>query len=332
MQNAMVFCVECGCKTQYSVSSSRENATVRGVTFSYVETHAHCKNCGSLVYVPEINDTNVLSREEGYRKAEKLITVLELRGLLEKYNIGAGPLSKLLGFGEITINRYIGGQLPSRKHSDILLQLRASHKMMDEYLEKGKDRITNVAYTKCREAIDRLSHLYGEGKIEIVTRYFLYKAVDITPMALQKLLYYAQAFFHALFHKDLFCDDCQAWAFGPVYPNTYYQYKDFGYNPIDKPSDVFDDDFDELTTKEISLLDAIIDSFGCYSGIVLSKITHNERPWIEARGSLQPQDRSETIIDRNTINEYFDSIVSQYQIVNPCDINKYCVEMLEHIR
>ena len=37
--------------------------------FSYVEALALCKECGDELYVPDINDRNVQSREAAYRKA-----------------------------------------------------------------------------------------------------------------------------------------------------------------------------------------------------------------------------------------------------------------------
>ncbi len=327
-----VYCIKCGCERPYSVASSREEISIKGVVFSAVLMSAHCRECGEEVYVPEINDENVKSREAEYRRAAKLITVEEVDGILKKYNIGACPLAKLLGFGDITITRYLDGQLPSRANSDILLRILASHKTMEEYLEKGKDKITAIAYQKCRGALDNLLQLYGEGKIELVTRYILFKAKDITPMALQKLLYYAQAFYSAIFGEDLFTDDCQAWAYGPVFPDIYYRYQDYGYNPIERPTDIFEEDFSELTTKEISLLNAVIDSFGNCSGGMLSSITHNERPWIEARGNLLPSDRSMTIIKRDTIKRYFRDVVIQYHILNPCDIEKYCDAMRKQVK
>ena len=321
------FCIECGCKTHYRVSSSVEKITVRGVTFSYTELRADCEDCGNEVYVAEISDENVLYREEGYRRAAKLITVAEVNELLAKYNIGAGPLAKLLDFGDVTINRYVAGQLPSRRHSDLLLKLRASHTAMEEYLENGREKITPAAYAKCRAAIDNISILYGKGKIELAARYLICKSADITPMALQKLLYFAQAFFYALFGNEFFPDDCQAWAHGPVFPDIYYKYKEYGSDPIGKPTDDLSEDFDKLNTREISLLDAIIGSFGLYSGLVLRDITHKERPWLEARGDLNPEDRSVAIIKRETINKYFNDVVKKYEIVNPCDISKYCEAM-----
>lgn len=331
MSTNTVYCINCDEKTTYTVKCQRVEMTVRGTTFSYVEQSAYCAVCGEQVYVPEINDLNVVSREEAYRKAAHLITIPEINQIMKKYNIGAGPLAKVMGFGEVTINRYIGGQLPSKEHSALLLEVLSSHKIMEKRLEENKNYLKPVAYSKCRAAIDQLSVLYGQKRIEVVTRYMLTKAVEITPLALQNLLYYAQAFFHALYNEPLFPDDCQAWALGPVYPDIYYRYKDYGYNPIEKSLPEDENDFSELTTRELSFLDAIVDIFGMYSGQVLSKITHNEQPWIEARGSLLPSDRSVTVIKRDTIDAYFKRVVDKYQIISPRDIMSYCSDMVSQI-
>ena len=78
-----------------------------------------------------------------------------------------------------------------------------------------------------------------------------------------------------------------------------------------------------MTTKEIELLDTIISSFGCYSGKVLSRMTHIEKPWIIARGSLQPEDRAIITIDKSIIRQYFDEMVRKHSIINLCDISNY---------
>jgi putative zinc finger/helix-turn-helix YgiT family protein len=320
-------CTDCGCKTAYTVKSQLDELTVRDITFTYVEHIAYCEQCGQRVYVPEISDENAQSREDAYRKAAKLITVSEINEILEKYSIGAGPLAKILGFGDVTINRYIAGQLPSKSHSEKLLEIRASHKKMEEYLESNKELISPVAYNKCRTALDQLNNIYGDSKIEIVARYMLSKSVEITPLALQKMLYYAQAFFQALFKRPLFTDACQAWAHGPVYPDVYYKYRDFGYDPIKLPELEFNDDVSGLSISEINLLDAIIAAFGRYSGTTLRWMTHNEQPWLKTRGSLHPTDRCVTVISNDLINSYFDTIVQEYNIINPCDIARYSEDM-----
>lgn len=332
VENKRTFCVNCDEKTEHEVKTRRVELTARGVTFSYVEQYAVCAVCGEEKYVGEVSDANIAPREEAYRKAAGLITVEQIGQILEKYNIGAGPLAKLLGFGDVTINRYVGGQLPSKAHSDLLKEVLSSHDVMGKYLEENKDRITSVAYAKCRAAVNKISVLYGRDKIALVARYMLHRAEEVTPMVLQKLLYFAQAFFRALYRTDLFTDDCQAWAYGPVYPDIYRMYSDCGWNPISMPAMGETEDFSEFTTREIVLMNAVADIFGMYSGGVLSRITHNERPWIETRGNLLPNDRSAATIDKKLIDDYFKKVVEKYQIINPCDISRYCDDMVAKLR
>ena len=326
-----VFCIQCGKDVVYTVCAKRVETIIRDVKISYVELTAKCPVCGEEVYVPEINDANVQSREDAYRTAMHIITKEEIEEILEKYNIGAGPLAKVLGVGDVTINRYLLGQLPSKAISERLYMIKADRKYMRECLEQNKEKITIAAYEKCIKALDDLDALLGTSKIELVTRYILSRSFDITPLALQKLLYYAQAFFHAIFGDELFIDDCQAWAYGPVYPDVYYRYKPYGYDPIMISPDDSQTAINSLTAKEKSFLDAIVHTFGYYSGTVLRDFTHSEQPWLEARGNLRPEDRCMNIISRDTINSYFDTMAKKYGITDPQDIGKYCAAKLNKV-
>lgn len=327
----IAFCLNCGGEENYRVHSCRAEATIRGITFSYVKSRAHCAVCGEEVYIPIINDLNAQAREDAFRKAAGLITVDEIQRILKKYNIGAGPLAKALGFGEITINRYMSGHLPSKQNSDTLLEVLGSHKVMEQFLEANREAVGSVAYLKCRAELDKLNELYGSKKIEVVIRYLLRKVSDVTPLALQKMLYYAQSFYYALFGTELFTDPCQAWAHGPVYPDVYYKYREYGYDPIEAPTLDSDETTGELTIRETEFLNSIIAAFGCYSGTVLRKMTHSERPWQNARAGLLPEDRCVTEIDRADIHAYFSQVIEKYQIINPCDIKKYSEAMCENI-
>jgi hypothetical protein len=150
----VAYCISCDEKTEYIVKACKRDIIVKGVAFSYVHQTAYCTKCGDELFVPEINDENVQSREDAYRKASGLITVSEVNQILNTYCIGAGPLAKVLGMGEIVINRYVGGQLPSKENSAHLLDILSSPQQMSYYLEKNKEKISGTAYRKCREALD----------------------------------------------------------------------------------------------------------------------------------------------------------------------------------
>lgn len=54
----------------------------------------------------------------------------------------------------------------------------------------------------------------------------------IDPMKLQKLLYYAHAWWLAGTDEGLFPEDIEAWPWGPVVRDIYTQFSDFGHEPI----------------------------------------------------------------------------------------------------
>ena len=328
MEKTKAFCIECGEERDYNIRTELVEIEVNGVTFSYNEQSAFCAECGEELYVPEINDRNVEAREEAYRKAAGLITTRQIDTIMDRYDIGVKPLSLLMGFGEVTISRYQAGSVPSKANSDQLFKVLASREEMRKCLRVNGTKLTKIARKKCEDAINRLDDLYDKNKINVAARYLIYKTSDVTPLALQKMLYYAKSFYHAIFGGVLFEDHCQAWVHGPVFPDVYEKYREYGYNPLDKALDVSEEEFLDLTEKETALLDAIVQTFGKYSGGILRNITHAEKPWLMARGDLAPEERSDAELDESIIEDYFAEVVEKYHIINPCDIKKYCDVMI----
>lgn len=50
----------------------------------------------------------------------------------------------------------------------------------------------------------------------------------VSNLRLQKLLYFVQAQFLVTTQRACFCDEMEAWDFGPVVPNVYHVYKAYG--------------------------------------------------------------------------------------------------------
>ncbi|MDT2255436.1 DUF4065 domain-containing protein [Paenibacillus larvae] len=49
---------------------------------------------------------------------------------------------------------------------------------------------------------------------------------------LQKLCYYAYSFYLAIYEKKLFDDNFEAWVHGPVNPQLYTEYREYGWQEI----------------------------------------------------------------------------------------------------
>ncbi len=328
-----VFCENCGDKPQYNVTTKHAKKTIQGVTFFIEEEIAICSDCGEAVYVPEVHDANIDRIDAAYREAVGIISLDEIKLLMKKYAIGANPLSKVLGFGEVTIARYLAGQTPSKSCSDRLREVLNSEEEMEKCLIRAQNDISPTAFKKCKVALDQMKmHTETEEKIELVAQYLINRLGDVTPLALQKLIYYSQAFFSVLNDgKFLFSADCQAWQHGPVYPEVYSKYKEFGFNPIEVNGLLFSTPEKNLLLKELEVLDNIINTFGRFSGSALREITHLEEPWIEARRGLSPSMRSTNIIHKESILRYFTKVATEYGIEKAEDIRKYSDAMLSRI-
>ncbi len=96
--------------------------------------------------------------------------------------------------------------------------------LYSQLLEENKRNLKSaLAYEKNRKAVDAIlsGHRDTEVKINTVIRYLLNRCEDITPMALQKALYYIQGFYYAFYQVFFFPENCKAWVHEPVYRDIY---------------------------------------------------------------------------------------------------------------
>jgi uncharacterized phage-associated protein len=101
----------------------------------------------------------------------------------------------------------------------------------------------------------------------------------ISNLKLQKLVYYAQGFYLAMYDIPLFLESIEAWTHGPVVPDLYHEYKQYGSGPIPQPDNIDLSKYDDNTRK---LMDEVYSVFGQFSAWKLRNMTHEEPPWKDA--------------------------------------------------
>lgn len=126
----------------------------------------------------------------------------------------------------------------------------------------------------------------------------------ISPLKLQKLLYYCQAWHLTIFEKKLIDEEVEAWAHGPVFPSQYTRFAYISRNEQIKPETI------NLTIPEFSessaeLLEEVLRVYGEHSASYLENLTHSEKPWIEVRKNLQPYERSKNIISDKSMIDFY---------------------------
>lgn len=115
---------------------------------------------------------------------------------------------------------------------------------------------------------------------------------------------------------------------GPVYRDIYFRYRNYQYDSIEV-NDEFDDSV--FSSSEKAILDSVIKNICCYSGKVLEKFTHSEKPWLATRGDLPGTISSDRTILKKQIGDYFSAVKGKYNMINPKDIEGYTKTMFEQV-
>ncbi|OIQ11567.1 type II toxin-antitoxin system antitoxin SocA domain-containing protein [Neomoorella thermoacetica] len=318
------YCYYCDKEVEYNVIEKEIELEIKGVKVKYPAKIAYCNECGNEIDVPALDDENIQKANLEYRKKAGIITIEELQALLEKYNIGKKPLAALLGWGETTIERYFDGITPLKIYSDELKRLQNPRYMLKVY-EANKEALSDVARKKLKSALDRLLNYKPKRTVSVedVADFFLSKVDNeagsaITPLKLQKLLYYAQGWHLGFFDAPLFTSDLQAWVHGPVCPEIYYKYQDYGWRNIEKVranDAVFD-------ASQLELLNIVNEVYGIFDAKVLERMTHKDEPWREARRGYQASEHCQEIIPKESIKKYFKTLREIFDINEIEDIKK----------
>jgi uncharacterized phage-associated protein len=124
----------------------------------------------------------------------------------------------------------------------------------------------------------------------------------ITTWKLQKLVYYSQAWSVVWDDAPLFKEPIQAWANGPVCPDLYHEHKGefkISYSMLEKGNEGI------LTKPQKETIEAVFKRYGKKSPDYLSKLTHQEEPWIRARRGVKDGQRSTNPISLSDMAEYY---------------------------
>lgn len=326
-----LLCSKCRKRVSYHIFKRPAKAIIKDYEVEYEEFYGVCDECKEELFVPGLDDRNEEEIENKYRKAKDLITVSEVKQILEKYNIDKRPLSKLLGFGELTITRYIDGQLPSKKYSDILKEILLNEQAMKKIVEENQSEVSNVAISKVQRAIENCE---DEKKVntsaERIALYIISSGREITNLLLQKVLYYVKAISELFDGESIILEPCEAWKFGPVFPVVYEKYRNYGKQEIEiNLSKEYVNNL--LSEKEKEITDYVLSTFGIYNAWFLKDLTHAEEPWIEARIGLAEDDASRNRMDDKIISEYFTKMNKKYDLKRTSGVEAYIKDMKQEM-
>ncbi|MFN0132835.1 MAG: Panacea domain-containing protein [Phycisphaerales bacterium] len=142
-----------------------------------------------------------------------------------------------------------------------------------------------------------------------IARYLLWRVARerpddpdyLTPLKLQKLLYYVQGWHLVEAQTPAFDDEIQAWRDGPVVVAVYREFRSLGKGPILSAPQTPP----ELVAPTRAVVESVWSRYKDYSAFKLSDMTHDEMPWTKSRAGLPPSAQSDAPIPLADIADEF---------------------------
>lgn len=148
-----------------------------------------------------------------------------------------------------------------------------------------------------------------------VAKYFLYRSIEdgelISPLKMQKLVYYAYSWTLVKNSIKLFDEQIEAWPNGPVVPSLYHQLKQYGSSPIGDNFLSFRNEKDLADLKSKfkdglkETLDMVYQEYMTKTAFELVVLTHSEEPWQNARKGLSATEPSNNAISDSAILDQY---------------------------
>lgn len=316
------FCEYCWKDVDYYLEDYIKASQKFGKIYEHPAKAVYCVHCNQRASHLALIDYNVLSLSKKYREEHNLLGYAEICEIASIYNIGEGPLAKLLEHENLYYLEYFDGIEPSHERSQKLSKLRYEPQYFLEILEANKDKVSPISYAKAQFAAQCLLENSVKSKLYYACLYFIHKKYAINKQVLQKLLFYTQGFNRIIFGYPLFTQECFAGNDGPIFEVAHNALKD---KSIDSNSFSLNDFREELPEHfshvfldhELELLDTIAKSFGSFTYAELLKFTQSAEPCLEAYAS------ESKLISKDAFYEYFVNLQILHGIFSCSDIPNY---------
>ncbi len=131
--NEKIYCAHCNKMTDGQIISKVELFNVRGEDVKVNASVMICKACNEESFVEALDEKNLEIAYLEYRKIHNLLTPLQIQEIRDRYGLSQRALSKLLGWGEITIHRYESGNLQDEVHDEVLKLIAKPENLLEIY-------------------------------------------------------------------------------------------------------------------------------------------------------------------------------------------------------
>lgn len=138
---------------EYEATST---AIVKGEDVEYIEKYFYCENAkeDERIFVNgKLLGENLLNGRNAYRKKHGLLTSYEIADIRKKYGLTQVEFARLLGWGDVTIQRYETKAIQDETYDSILKRFREDISFVSELLQKNRNTLSSEKVKKLSEKI-----------------------------------------------------------------------------------------------------------------------------------------------------------------------------------
>jgi len=149
------FCPYCENLREVTARKKNEIFNIRGEEVPLETAVLECDTCHQEFAPTEMEEANFKKAYDIFRTRHRLLFPNEIAAIRMKYELGQQALSRLLGWGEMTMHNYETGALPDETH-DRLLKLIKSPQNMLVLFQKNRERISPQDADELEEVLNSL--------------------------------------------------------------------------------------------------------------------------------------------------------------------------------
>lgn len=146
------YCSACAKNVETEIKQMTEEYVVKGQKFIIEARVRLCSECSELIWDDELDNQNMISAFNKYRKANGLLLPDEIKEIRQKYQLSQTSFAKILGLGEKTITRYENGSIQDSAQNNLIFLMRniSSFKLL---WKKNKMLLQTIEIDKTEKAL-----------------------------------------------------------------------------------------------------------------------------------------------------------------------------------
>lgn len=149
-------CPHCEAMRNIEVVREHETMKIRGEEVYFESEHMVCTTCGKDFADLDQMDADVEAARAVYRARHGIIGPEEIVAMRASYDVSQKSFAKLLDIGELTINSYEQGVIPSGAHNSLLRLVSIPENFLRLY-KTNKDRLSDRQKAKIERVLSRLA-------------------------------------------------------------------------------------------------------------------------------------------------------------------------------